>query len=446
MLPMRIARGKMSFLLSLLALPLAVPLAGAHAGEARNPALPEATDLVVLDEYAAPAAAPGAPPPGDAVQRAFPVLYGTATAVVSSAIHSTVINPDEITPPPVAAAAPPAADPFGGSGTPAAPAFGEPLPLPPPAELLVQGAGALPAARGAAEPVPSIGLAFPAGGAAPPLPELAARPAAPATADDVSVLPAAPVPVGDAYFVPPPPATLEQVQAEFNTLKTYCEADHLGSAAEIYSRMPDFGKDDQINRLRADAANLLILGLARDGNLDAARRVYESVPPEVDGFDARLAKARAVINLATYCIRAGRHADAFDVLMDAGKIQNRSALNNELFRLMARMIPYLDNAEETEKAGRVYDLLLSEVKSPGTAALFAENVRASVLPYYFQYVDNSDSPVHRRKRLDVLEHIFSSLDPLANNEDVLALRRTLGRGLAERYAGDPDRAERFEVD
>ncbi len=113
---------------------------------------------------------------------------------------------------------------------------------------------------------------------------------------------------------------------------------------------------------------------------------------------------------------------------------------------MARMIPYLDNAEETEKAQRIYDLLLSEVKSPGTAALFAENVRASVLTYYFHYVDNSDSPVHRRRRLDFLEHVFFSLESLAENPDVRGLRSTLGRGLAERYAGDPERAAQFNVE
>ncbi|MDR1744191.1 MAG: hypothetical protein LBS30_00370, partial [Planctomycetota bacterium] len=254
-------------------------------------------------------------------------------------------------------------------------------------------------------------------------------------------LPELPATQPDAMFKP----DVNAVRADFNRLKTFCEADSLGSAAEIYARMPDFGDDEEINRLRADAANLLILGLSRTDNLSAARRIYDSVPTDMPGYDAVLAKARGVINLATYYVRAERYNDAYDVLMDIGDIRNRSALNNELFRLMARMIPYLDNAEETDKATAVYDLLQNEVASPGGAALFAENIQG-VFKYYLHYVDKTESPVRRRKRLDFLEHAFAGMERLSANQDIALARKNLGAALAERYAGDPERAARFYVE
>ncbi|MCC8116439.1 MAG: hypothetical protein LIP18_04690, partial [Planctomycetes bacterium] len=180
----------------------------------------------------------------------------------------------------------------------------------------------------------------------------------------------------------------------------------------------------------------------RADNLSAAKRIYESVPLDPPGYDASLAKARAVINLTTYYVRAERFNDAFAILMDVGSIPNRSALNNELFRLMARMIPYLDNAEETDKAQTVFDLLLAEVKSPGTAALFSDNV-AGVLKYLFHYVDKTESPPRRRIRLDFLEYIFAELERYAENQDIRLIRKQLGDGLAERYSGVPERAARF---
>ena len=256
----------------------------------------------------------------------------------------------------------------------------------------------------------------------PPLPELAAG-AAPAAL----------------------PVDVNLVRADFNRLKAFCDQDSLGSAAEVYARMADFGPDEEVNRLRADAANLLILGLARTDNLPAARRIYESVPVDVPGGEAALAKARGVINLATYYVRGKRSADAYEVLMDIGGIPNRSALNSDLFRLMARMIPYLDDADQTDKATAVFDLLMAEVTSPGAAALFAENV-PGVFEYYLHYVDKSESPRNRRKRLDFLEHAFASMERLSDNRDVLLARKTLGENLAARYAGDPERAALFYVE
>lgn len=233
-----------------------------------------------------------------------------------------------------------------------------------------------------------------------------------------------------------------QVRADFNRLKAFCEEDSLGSAAEIYAHMPDFGDDEEINRLRADAANLLILGLARNDNLRAARRIFDSVPVGIAGYDANLAKTRGIINLATYYVRAERFNDAFDVLMELNEIENRSTLNNELFRLMARMIPYLDNADETEKSAKVYDMLVAEIKSPGTATLFADNIQG-VLKYFLHYVDRSENPVARRKRMDFLEHMYSSLEMLKDNPEIRLVRGTVGMSLADRYSGDPDRAAKF---
>ncbi len=242
-----------------------------------------------------------------------------------------------------------------------------------------------------------------------------------------------------------PAPDLDLVRSDFNRLKTYCEEESLGSAAEVFARMPDFGKDEEINRLRANAANLLILALSRGDNLGAARRIYESVPVEPVGYEASLAKARAIINLTTYYVRAERWNDAYSVLMDIGKIPHRSALNNELFRLMARMIPYLDNAEETGKAQTIFELLLREVNSPGAAALFAENA-PGIFKYYLHYVDKTESPPRRRKRLDFLEFAFAELEKFSANPDMAKSRKQLGEALAERYAGDPDRAAKFYLE
>lgn len=292
----------------------------------------------------------------------------------------------------------------------------------------------------------------------PPLPGYPAPPATPDTYPTVGLAEFKTGTALDGTPLPPPPPVPElpgrpaevavpradpaQVRADFNRLKAYCEEDSLGSAAEIYTRMPDFSNDEEINRLRADAANLLILGLARNDNLAAARRIYNSVPTDMPGFDATLAKTRGVINLATYYVRAERYSDAYDILLDLERIDNRSSLNNELFRLMARMIPYLDNADETDKATRVYDMLLNEVKSPGTASLFADNV-PGVLKYFLHYVDKSENPLARRKRMDFLEHMFFSMDSLKDNPEIRMVRGTVGMSLADRYAGDPDRAARF---
>ncbi len=242
-----------------------------------------------------------------------------------------------------------------------------------------------------------------------------------------------------------PPPDIALVRAGFNRLKTYCEEESLGSAAEVFARMPDFGKDEEINRLRANAANLLILALCRGDNLAAARRIYESVPNEPAGYDATVAKARAIINLTTYYVRAERWNDAYAVLMDIGKIAHRSALNNELFRLMARMIPYLDNAEETGKAQTVFELLLREINSPAAAALFAENA-PGIFKYYLHYVDKTESPPRRRKRLDFLEFAFTELEKFSANPDMADTRKKLGEAIAERYAGDPERAAKFYLE
>ncbi|MCD8138376.1 MAG: hypothetical protein LUE17_01110 [Planctomycetaceae bacterium] len=309
-------------------------------------------------------------------------------------------------------------------------AYADATPLPPPALPSTTPLGDFPAASGT-----GVGTA-----------DLAALPAFPAGPSG-SPLPPPPLPELPVTQIEPslPKPDIEQVRADFNELKGYCESDSLGSAAEVYARMPDFGEDEELNRLRADAANLLILGLSRTDNLAAARRIYDSVPATVPGYDASLAKARGVINLATYYVRAERYNDAFEVLMDIGAIRNRSALNNELFRLMARMIPYLDNAEETEKATAVFDLLLSEVASPGGAALFSENIQG-VIKYYLHYVDKTESPIRRRKRLDFLEHAFAAMERLDANPDVHLTRKNLGAALAERYAGNPERAARFFVE
>lgn len=311
------------------------------------------------------------------------------------------------------------------------------LPPPPPETPARQTPTAVPV------PVPPTQMAV---ATPPPTPPEAVATATPNTAMEPLPLPPPPLPdMPDTPSHRAPRPDLIKVRNDFNKLRELCETDNLGSAAEVFAGMPDFGQDEELNRIRADAANLLILALSRNGNLPAARRIYESLPEHIVGFEATLAKARAIINLTTYYVRAEQYNDAYAVLMNIGSIQNRSALNNELFRLMARMIPYLDNAEETEKAQTVFDLLLREVKSPGTAALFADNAHG-IIRYYLHYVDRSESPQRRGRRMDVLEHIYDSLGTVTSNPDIADLRKGLGMDLAERFAGEPRRAARFRTE
>ncbi len=435
-----------------------------------NPALPNPADLVIFDDDAP--AEPVMPDALGANQNAFPAYYGAIPPAVGDQAgtgapdaHRAAIAPATAPAAPATAAAGGTNDAPGGGFLAAAP---QSLPASVPPEEFPPDAFAQTQIAAAPLPEPAPPPQTPVARAPEPPP---LRPeSAPAAAPDDTValtefktdqaldgtpLPPPPLPElvtnaanapADAAAAPNAfPVDINRVRADFNSLKAFCDADSLGSAAEIYARMPDFGADGEANRLRADAANLLVLGLARADNLSAARRIYESVPVDMAGDDATLAKARSIVNLATYYVRAERYSDAYDVLMDMGKIRNRSALNAELFRLMARMIPYLDNADQTDKAASVYDLLLGEVNSPGTAALFAENI-PGVFKYYLHYVDKSESPRNRRKRLDFLEHAFASMDRFAHDPDIRLARKNLGESLAARYAGDPERAARFYVE
>ncbi len=436
-----------------------------------NPALPSTADLVRFDD--ASPVPPARLDASGAIQGAFPVFYGAMPASVTPVSPLPVRPPQP--PPTVAAAtmppAPASAPERRASAAAAAPEGGTPFPSAPPASgsdadsnthLAMAPGGNAPAsavARPSSAPAArrQTDTAAPAS-AASPAPDTR-QPALPATPGDTvdlaafnteaaldgTPLPPPPLPELPTAAAAPDPIDIAVVRADFNRIKAFCDEDSLGSAAEVYAKMPDFGRDEEANRLRADAANLLILGLSREDNLSAARRIYESVPAVMPGHDATLAKARGVINLATYYVRAERYNDAYDILMDIGAIQNRSALNSELFRLMARMIPYLDNADQTEKAAAVFDLLLAEVTSPGTAALFAENA-PGVFKYYLHYVDKSEAPKNRRLRLDFLEHAFAAMEPHAGNPDIRLTRKTLGESLAARYAGDPERAARFYVE
>ncbi|MDR1744809.1 MAG: hypothetical protein LBS30_03545 [Planctomycetota bacterium] len=431
-----------------------MPLAGADGFRA-NPALPNPNDLVIFDD--ASPVEPAAPDALGANQGAFPVYYGAIPPAIGDLAAADEPDAAAPVPAPIAAAtrSAPDAD-IAPAAPPSSPISPEPLPelRPDPAPPSETAAARLPdpspqpqlqppgaAPEAAAAPGDTVALTEFKNDQAldgtplppPPLPELVSN-----TADAANAITAAP---------PGRPGMIDinRVRADFNSLKAFCDADSLGSAAEIYARMPDFGANEEANRLRADAANLLVLGLSRADNLSAARRIYESVPVDMAGDDATLAKARSIVNMATYYVRAERYSDAYDILMDIGKIRNRSALNAELFRLMARMIPYLDNADQTDKAASVYDLLLGEVNSPGTAALFAENV-PGVFKYYLHYVDKSESPRNRRKRLDFLEHAFAGMGRFAGDPDIRLARKNLGESLAARYAGDPERAARFYVE
>lgn len=392
----------------LLTLAVILTAAAAIAGEElrANPALPSPTDLVTFDDAPEETTAVdlAALDKDGANQGVFPAFYGTI---------------------------PPIYEPLAPPETPASPAPAEP-----------ETALAAPAPEQKPEAPPEALIETPA---APPAPA-DLQTAAVETTPTASTAPALPAP--EPMAAPATPELLidiNQVRADFAGVKKFTDENSLGSAAEVYARMPDFGANEEANRLRADAANLLVLGLSRADDLSAARRIYESVPVDMPGEEATLAKARSIVNLATYYVRAERYSDAYDILMDIGKIRNRSTLNTELFRLMARMIPYLDNADQTDKAAAVYDLLLGEVASPGTAALFAENV-PGVFKYYLHYVDKSESPRNRRKRLDFLEHAFQSMEKFPDNPDIRLARRNLGESLAARYAGDPERAAQFYVE
>lgn len=236
---------------------------------------------------------------------------------------------------------------------------------------------------------------------------------------------------------------MSRTRAALNLIRSYCESNELDDAAEIFASMPPFGDNILINQFRADAANLLILAYCRGKDLKQAKLIYDSMPKQIPGDAAMLAKGRALINLATYNIVNEEYTQAYDTIMDIGWIRDRGDLNEELFKVMARMIPYLDNAGEAEKARGVYDLLVRQVQSPETARLFADNFPS--LPRYFLQYARKASGEKREQRLQSLRHIFDSLERLSDDPEIAVLWMNLAGELVDIYTeiGDREQARHF---
>ncbi|MCC8189977.1 MAG: hypothetical protein LIP77_04965 [Planctomycetes bacterium] len=237
---------------------------------------------------------------------------------------------------------------------------------------------------------------------------------------------------------------VNRARAALTLGQSYCEAGAFDKATEIFRSMPEFGDNLRVNAHRADAAGALILGWGRSGDPDRAREVYDALPRRLPGKDAQLARARAILNLTTFYVLADRFADAYTIVMDIGDLDSRREVAAELFTLLTRMIPYLDNALETDKARTIYNLLLRQVDSPETAALLAENL-PSLTRYFFQTARITDSPVRRGMQLQFLGWIFDSLDPLAVYPEVARLRTALAADLVDAHTedGDTDRARQY---
>lgn len=237
---------------------------------------------------------------------------------------------------------------------------------------------------------------------------------------------------------------INRARVGYNLIKSYCDSGDTDEAWEIYGTMPDFADNSVINDFRAEAASLLILNLCRDGELPRARELYSSLPLDIPGDEAMQAKARAIINLTTYYIINESYNDAYLIIMDIGNIKDRGDLNNEIFKLMARMIPYLDNADETEKAYAVYRLLQEQIQNPETARLFADHFPG--LPRYFlQYAKRTVSNERREQRLEFLRHIFDSLSAMEASPDIALLRVNLAGDLVDFYTeiGELEKARKY---
>lgn len=237
---------------------------------------------------------------------------------------------------------------------------------------------------------------------------------------------------------------ISRSRAAYNLIKSYCQSDELDEAWEIYATMPAFADNTLINDYRAEAASLLILNLCRDGELPRAREIYNNLPLDISGEEAMRAKARAIINLTTHYVKHELYNDAYVIIMDIADIPDRDALNNEIFKLMTRMIPYLDNAGETNKAYAVYQLLLDQVRDPETARCFADNFPA-IPRYLLLYVIKSSSEEERDKRVQFLQHIFDSLTPLESYPETAPLRVNMAGYLVDFYteAGELDKARKY---
>ena len=237
---------------------------------------------------------------------------------------------------------------------------------------------------------------------------------------------------------------ISRIRAAFSLLKSYSESGETDKALEIFATMPPFGDNALTNEFRADAANLLIIDFCRDKQLARAREIYDSLPKEIPGAEAMLAKGRIIINLTTFYVMNDAYNDAYAVLMDIAWIQNRASLDAELFKLMTRMIPYLDNAGETDKAKAVYEFLLKQVDSPEKSRLFADNF-PSLPRYFLEYGKRSDARDRRDARLDFMHHIFTSLDALARYPEIAMLQMSLAGELVDFYTElrEPDRARQY---
>ena len=246
--------------------------------------------------------------------------------------------------------------------------------------------------------------------------------------------PAAPAPVVD-------PAEVERAEAAAGKVKLHCEADELDLARSTYDSMPEFGYIPEINKYRADSANLLVLNYCMDGEVEEARRVYDSLPKRISGDEAMIGKARTIMNLVTFYIRGDSVIDAYELFLDLENIENHTEVDKELFRLVSRMIPYLDNAGEHDKAAAAYEYLLRQVKTPETIRLFCDSVPGLAKYLLARPVVVAANP-GQEERLALMLRILDSLDSLGDSREIARLRLGAARAIEDYYirAGDDEKA------
>lgn len=264
------------------------------------------------------------------------------------------------------------------------------------------------------------------------------------TAMDDDLVPlATPSPTPPAAFEPSPleilagPPQLAGVdiaraRAGFDRLEAHCLAGEVALARTEYDALPAFGPDGTVNRIRSDAANLLVLNYGMDGDLDSARAIFDALPASIPGEGAMLGRQRAILNLATFYVRGERLDDGYAMFAALPPSGPEPELHAEAFRLAARMIPYFDNAGDADKAEAVYDRMLEFAGAPGALPHFCRH-----MPGLTKYLLGRPSVVvstpEQERRLSFMERIFESFGGLPPSRERERLRRETAEAMEHFY-------------
>lgn len=238
--------------------------------------------------------------------------------------------------------------------------------------------------------------------------------------------------------VPVDPAALERMKKTAEEVEEHCLMGEVEKAREAYDRLPPFGGNGELNRLRSDAANLMVLNYGLDGRLEDARAVFDALPEHIPGDGAMLGKARAILNLTTFYMRARRELIGYGIFTNMRNVEPTPEIYDDLFKLAARMIPYLDNVGEYEKAEATYVYLRRLAALPGGDVVFA-----TYLPSVTKYLLGRPSAVasnpSQERRQIFMEAVFDTLDDAGASGAMAELRLDTAEAMLRFYRITGDR-------